>query len=80
MTHDDLAFADVVELQRLLTAKQVSSVELTEIYIKRLETYGPVYNAVVTILHERARREASAPTPSARAVASAARCTASRTA
>jgi aspartyl-tRNA(Asn)/glutamyl-tRNA(Gln) amidotransferase subunit A len=58
MTHDDLAFADVVELQRLLTAKSVSSAELTELYLKRLETYGPVYNAVVTILHDRARREA----------------------
>src|SRR4030081_643818 len=58
MTHDDLAFADVVELQRLLNAKHVSSVELTELYLKRLETYGPVYNAVVTILHDRARREA----------------------
>ena len=58
MTHEDLAFADVVELQRLLTAKAVSSVELTELYLGRLETYGPVYNAVVTILHDRARREA----------------------
>jgi aspartyl-tRNA(Asn)/glutamyl-tRNA(Gln) amidotransferase subunit A len=58
MTHDDLAFADIVELQRLLTAKAVSSVELTELYLKRLQTYGPVYNAVVTVLHERARREA----------------------
>ncbi|MDB5041508.1 MAG: Amidase [Candidatus Eremiobacteraeota bacterium] len=58
MTHDDLAFADVVELQRLLTAKAVSSVELTELYLQRLKTYGPVYNAVVTVLHERARREA----------------------
>jgi Asp-tRNA(Asn)/Glu-tRNA(Gln) amidotransferase A subunit family amidase len=58
MTHDDLAFADVVELQRRLTARTVSSLELTELYLKRLETYGPVYNAVVTILHDRARREA----------------------
>jgi len=29
MTHDDLAFADATELQRLLTARTVSSVELT---------------------------------------------------
>src|ERR1700681_898957 len=58
MTHDDLAFADIVELQRRLTARTVSSLELTELYLKRLETYGPVYNAVVTILHDRARREA----------------------
>jgi aspartyl-tRNA(Asn)/glutamyl-tRNA(Gln) amidotransferase subunit A len=58
MTSDELAFSDVGDLQRLLTAKTVSSVELTELYLRRLETYGPVYNAVVTILHERARREA----------------------
>lgn len=58
MTSDELAFSDAGDLQRLLTAKTVSSVELTELYLRRLETYGPVYNAVVTILHERARREA----------------------
>jgi aspartyl-tRNA(Asn)/glutamyl-tRNA(Gln) amidotransferase subunit A len=58
MNHDDVAFADATELQRLLTVKAVSSLELTELYLKRLETYGPVYNAVVTILHDRARREA----------------------
>ncbi len=55
---DDVAFADATELQRLLTAKTISSAELTELYLKRLETYGPVYNGVVTILHDRARREA----------------------
>ncbi len=58
MNHDDVAFSDATDLQRLLTAKAVSSLELTELYLKRLETYGPVYNAVVTILHDRARREA----------------------
>jgi aspartyl-tRNA(Asn)/glutamyl-tRNA(Gln) amidotransferase subunit A len=58
MTHDDLAFSDVVALQRLLTARTISSVELTELYLKRLEQHGHVFNAVVTILHDRARREA----------------------
>jgi aspartyl-tRNA(Asn)/glutamyl-tRNA(Gln) amidotransferase subunit A len=58
VSDDDLAFADVVELQRLLTRKVLSSVELTNVYLRRLETYGGVYGAVVTILHERARREA----------------------
>ena len=58
MSPDDLAFADVVELQRLLTARSVSSVELTRMYLARLERYGPVYNAVVTLLPERALREA----------------------
>ena len=58
MNDADVAFADVVELQRLLTAKAISSVELTQLYLDRLEKYGPVYNALVTILHERALREA----------------------
>ena len=58
MTDADLAFADVVELQRLLSARRVSSLELTNLYLARLERYGPAYNGVVTILHERARREA----------------------
>jgi Asp-tRNA(Asn)/Glu-tRNA(Gln) amidotransferase A subunit family amidase len=55
---EDIAFSDVVDLQRLLTDKQISSLELTQLYLDRLEKYGPVYNAVVTILHERALREA----------------------
>ncbi len=58
MNGDDLAFADVVEQQRLLARKAISSLELTNLYLQRLETYGDVYGAVVTILHERARREA----------------------
>ncbi|MGD1065534.1 MAG: amidase family protein, partial [Vulcanimicrobiaceae bacterium] len=58
MTDEDIAFSEVAELQRLLTAKRLSSLELTNLYLARLERYGPVYNGVVTILHERARREA----------------------
>ena len=58
MSTDDIAFADVVSLQALLGTKQISSLELTDLYLARLEKYGPVYNAVVTVLHERARREA----------------------
>jgi aspartyl-tRNA(Asn)/glutamyl-tRNA(Gln) amidotransferase subunit A len=58
VTGDDIAYADITELQTLLTAKHLSSLELTQLYLDRLEKYGSVYNAVVTILHERARREA----------------------
>ena len=55
---DDYAFADIPTLQRALARKAVSSRELTEGFLARLETYGERYGAVVTILHERARREA----------------------
>ena len=58
MTDDDIAFADVVSLQKLLASRRVSSVELTDLYLRRLERYGPAYNAVVTIMPERARGEA----------------------
>ncbi len=58
MNAEDLAFADAVDQQRLLTRKAISSLELTNVYLARLETYGDAYGAVVTILHERARREA----------------------
>jgi aspartyl-tRNA(Asn)/glutamyl-tRNA(Gln) amidotransferase subunit A len=59
LTPDELAFADAFTLQRLLTARTVSSVELTKLYLERLEKYGPVYGAVVTILPERGLREAA---------------------
>jgi aspartyl-tRNA(Asn)/glutamyl-tRNA(Gln) amidotransferase subunit A len=58
MTAADLAFADAVTQQRLLTKGSISSVELTKLYLDRLEKDGPHYNAVVAILHERALREA----------------------
>lgn len=60
MTDDDLAFADATTLGESIAAKRVSSVELTTLYLDRLERYGPSYNAVVTIMHERALREAKA--------------------
>jgi aspartyl-tRNA(Asn)/glutamyl-tRNA(Gln) amidotransferase subunit A len=60
MTDDDLAFADATALGKLIASKNVSSVELTTLYLNRLERYGPSYNAVVTIMHERALREAKA--------------------
>ncbi len=58
MTDGDIAFADVVALQKLLTDRRISSRELTDIYLARLEKYGPSYNAVVTLMPERARSEA----------------------
>ncbi len=55
---DDYAFADIPTLQRALERRRVSSLELTDGFLARLERYGERYGAVVTILHERARREA----------------------
>ncbi|MDE2481049.1 MAG: amidase [bacterium] len=60
MTHDDLAFSDATTLGALIAKKRVSSLELTKLYLERLERYGPSLGAVVTILHDRAVREAKA--------------------
>ena len=58
MNDDDLAFADCAALQRLLGRRALSSLELTNLYLARLEKYGGAYNAVVTLMPERARTEA----------------------
>jgi aspartyl-tRNA(Asn)/glutamyl-tRNA(Gln) amidotransferase subunit A len=58
MSPADIAFADVATLQRLQTQRAISSLELTNLYLGRLERYGGTYNAVVTIMHDRARSEA----------------------
>jgi aspartyl-tRNA(Asn)/glutamyl-tRNA(Gln) amidotransferase subunit A len=55
---DDLAYASLVELGLLLRAGEISSVELTDHFLGRLETHGPTLNAVVTVTRERALREA----------------------
>jgi aspartyl-tRNA(Asn)/glutamyl-tRNA(Gln) amidotransferase subunit A len=56
----DVAFLDAIALGQLLAKRKISSVELTQIYLSRLEKYGASYGAVVTIMHERALREARA--------------------
>jgi aspartyl-tRNA(Asn)/glutamyl-tRNA(Gln) amidotransferase subunit A len=58
MTQDDIAFSDAVALGQLIAKKKISSVELTKLYLSRLEKYGRSYGAVVTIMHDRAQREA----------------------
>lgn len=53
-------YSTLDELARALGAKEVSSVELTRMYLDRLERYGAALGAVVTITRERAMREAAA--------------------
>jgi aspartyl-tRNA(Asn)/glutamyl-tRNA(Gln) amidotransferase subunit A len=60
MTAEDIAFSDAVTLGQLIAKRRISSVELTKLYLSRLEKYGTVYGAVVTIMHDRALREARA--------------------
>jgi Asp-tRNA(Asn)/Glu-tRNA(Gln) amidotransferase A subunit family amidase len=56
---EDLAFMSVVELGYLLRNKQVTSVELTKLYIARLKKYGPKLRCVVNLTEERALKQAA---------------------
>lgn len=55
---DDLAFQPVTHLAHLLRTKQVSSVELTRLYLDRLRKYDPVLKCVVTYTEDLALRQA----------------------
>ena len=55
---DDLVFLPIRRLGDLIRTKQVSPVELATLFLTRLENYGHTYNAIVTITHERAMRQA----------------------
>ncbi|HUY11568.1 MAG TPA: amidase [Candidatus Dormibacteraeota bacterium] len=60
MNAEELAFSDALALGEAIARKRVSSLELTNLYLDRLERFGAHYGAVVTIMHERARSEAKA--------------------
>lgn len=55
---EDLAFMTVAELSQLIKQKKVSPVELTELYLGRLEKYGTSLLNVVTMTSDFARRQA----------------------
>lgn len=55
---DDLAFLPVRELAPLLRTRQVTSVELTKLYLERLRRYDPVVRCVVNYTEDLALRQA----------------------
>ena len=57
---EDVAFWPVTRLAQLIRTKQVSSVELTNMYIARLKRYNPTLNCVVTLTEELAQKQAQA--------------------
>lgn len=59
-TADDLAFAPLTTLCQLLRTKQVSSVELTKLYLERLKKYDPLLKCVVTFTDDLALKQAEA--------------------
>jgi amidase len=58
MNEQELAFAGVVRQAELIRSGEVSSRELTELYLERIERIGPQLNAFRTVLGERALADA----------------------
>jgi amidase len=59
MNIDDIAFLSATDLLELMREKKVSSRELLEGYLDRVERFNPAINAIVTLDAERARERAS---------------------
>ena len=60
MNIDDIAFLPAVDLIELLQLKKVSSRELLDGYLDRVERFNPALNAIVTLDADRAREQAAA--------------------
>jgi amidase len=56
----ELAFLSAVEQARLVRSGEVSSIELVELYLDRIERIDPALNAFVTVCAEEARAAAQA--------------------
>jgi len=55
---EDLAFATVGEIGKLLEARRVTSVALTQMYLARLKRYDPKLHFVITLTEDRALAQA----------------------
>lgn len=60
MNHTELCFTPATELSRLIDARRLSPVELTDAVLARIEHVNPAVNAYLTVTAERARVEAAA--------------------
>ncbi|MCY4530696.1 MAG: amidase, partial [Chloroflexi bacterium] len=58
MNASEIVYKPVRQLAGLVRERQVSPVELTEVFLERLERIGPRYNALVTLMPDRAMEEA----------------------
>jgi Asp-tRNA(Asn)/Glu-tRNA(Gln) amidotransferase A subunit family amidase len=55
---EELAFWPLLHLAELVRGRQVSPIELTEMYMDRLKRHGPKLEAVITLAEERAASQA----------------------
>ena len=56
----DLAFASAVELRKLIDSKSVSVVELTQLFLERIEEFNPKLNAYLAMRPDQALADARA--------------------
>ncbi len=56
---DDLAFLPLTQLARLMEQRQITSVELTKVYLARLKKYDPALLCVVSLTEELALKQAA---------------------
>ena len=56
---EDLAFSTVSELASLLQARKITSTELTKMYLARLKRYDSKLHFVITLLEDRALKQAA---------------------
>ncbi|KAJ6374640.1 hypothetical protein OIU78_030185 [Salix suchowensis] len=57
-TEEDIAFMSMLELGELIRTKQITSLELVQIFLKRLKRYNPVLKSVITYTDELAYKQA----------------------
>ena len=57
---DSLAFAPITELATLIRRRELSPIELTDLYLERIEQYDSALNAYIAPTAERARAQARA--------------------
>ncbi len=56
---DDLAFCSVRELGELIRTRQLTSTELTKMYITRLKKYDPILHCIITLTEDLALKQAA---------------------
>lgn len=58
MNASEVVFKPIRQLSELVRERKVSPTELTELFLERLDRIGPRYNALVTLMPDRAMEEA----------------------
>jgi hypothetical protein len=58
-SEEELAFLPVTHLSRLIESRQVTSTQLTKLYLERLKKYDPILHCVVTLTEELALEQSA---------------------